>query len=296
MTQSTNPTTATPDPFGERLILTLACPDQTGIVAAVSTLIAENGGWIVCSDNHSDSKTNTFYMREEIDTQSLSLSANEFRRKLESLASTFKMTWRLRSTAQRPRVAIFVTTAEHCLYDLLGRSRADELGGDIACVVANRESLRDVVESHGIDFLNFGDKDGRCDFTRAASELESRDVDVVVLARFMQVLPPWLCERYAGRMINIHHSFLPSFKGADPYRQALERGVKLVGATCHYVTEELDEGPIIEQDVTRITHAHSLGELRRAGKDIEKAVLARGLRWHLEDRVFLAGNRTVVLT
>lgn len=283
-------------PRDERLILTLSCPDKTGLVSAVTTLIAEAGGWITSSDNHSDLDTNMFFMREEMVADSLTVDRDLFRSQFNALAQQYGMKWQLRSTSERKRIAILVSHAEHCLYDLLGRTRANDLEGDITCVIGNHGDLGDVVRWHGIPFHNVGDETGRCDYDELATLLRGYNIDVIVLARFMQIMPPDLCDEYDGRIINIHHGFLPSFKGARPYDQAHRKGVKLIGATCHYVTKELDEGPIIEQDVLRVDHADAVHELRKAGKDVEKAVLARGLRWHLEDRVFVSGQRTIVFT
>lgn len=280
----------------DRLILTFACLDATGLVADVSGLIADCGGWIVASDNYADQDSGMFFMRQEILTDSLTVTREVFAERVESLANAHDMSWKLRSRSERYRIAVLVTRAEHCLYDLLGRSVSGDLEGDLTCVIANRPDLQQVTEAHGIPFYNFGDADGRVDFAELANPLHDHEIDTVVLARFMQIMPRSLCETYSGRMLNIHHSFLPSFKGARPYAQAHERGVKLVGATCHYVTPDLDEGPIIEQDVVRITHADDVPSLQRAGKDVEKAVLSRGLQAHLEDRVFLNGHRTVVLS
>lgn len=296
MTKNTTPLSSGSRLRDHTLILNLTCPDQTGLVAAVTGFIAHHGGWILSSDNHSDTDLGLFFMREEIVADSLAIDLDTFRSQFSEIAARYDMSWSLNSSAQRKQIAIFATNAEHCLYDLFGRARAGELAGDIACVIANRDSLRDITEWHGIPFFNIGDADGRCDYEHAQRLLHDYHIDVIVLARFMQIFPEWLCREYAGRVINIHHSFLPSFKGARPYEQAHRRGVKLIGATCHYVTTELDEGPIIEQDVARVDHSDSVAELQRAGKDIEKAVLARGLRWHLEDRVFISGARTIVFT
>ena len=278
------------------LILTLSCPDRVGVVAAVTGFVAKVNGWIVESSNHANRETDRFFMREEILLSSLSISVDEFANQFAEIAQQFEMSWRVTSTDNRKQIALMVSKEEHCLYDLLGRWRSGELRGDISCVIGNHKDLEDVVRWHGIDFHHIPiNSDSReTDFAAVADVLRARNIDVVVLARYMQVMPAALCEEYAGRMINIHHGFLPSFKGARPYHQAHQRGVKLIGATCHYVTADLDEGPIIEQDVMRIDHSDSVADLVRSGKDVEKAVLSRGLRWHLEDRVFLDGARTVV--
>ena len=206
------------------------------------------------------------------------------------------MDWRITGTAVKKRVVIRVSQQEHCLYDLLARWQSKELDVEIPCVISNHETFRGFVEWHGIPFhhvpVTAENKAQSC--AEMMRLFEEAHGDVMVLARYMQILPAEMCEKYTGRIVNIHHSFLPSFVGAKPYHQAYLRGVKLIGATCHYVTSELDAGPIIEQDIVRIDHGDSVEDLVRYGKDIEKAVLARGLRYHVEDRVLLNGNRTVV--
>jgi formyltetrahydrofolate deformylase len=206
------------------------------------------------------------------------------------------MDWQLTDTDVPKRVALLVSKEEHCLVDLLSRWRGGDLECEMACVIGNHDTLRATVEWYGVPFHHVAvERDDKATaFARMAELIDEAGADVVVLARFMQIMPPDLCDRYAGRMLNIHHSFLPSFAGAKPYHQAFERGVKLIGATCHYVTADLDEGPIIEQDIRRIDHGDGVDELLRVGRDIERTVLARGLRWHLEDRVLLNGRRTVV--
>jgi formyltetrahydrofolate deformylase len=208
------------------------------------------------------------------------------------------MEWRLSDSDVPKRVVLFASKEDHCIADLLYRWRAGELECDIPCVISNHEDLRALVEWHGIPFrcVPVGSDPGTKDaaFEEMQRILREERADVVVLARYMQILPPSFCAGREGTIINIHHSFLPSFAGARPYHQAFERGVKLIGATCHYVTAELDEGPIIEQDTRRIDHGDSVEELRRVGRDVERTVLARGLRWHLQDRVLLNGHKTVV--
>lgn len=277
-------------------VLTLSCPDRTGIVAAVSGFFAGLGGWIVESHNHADRENRRFFMREQVLASSVAMTFDQLKAQFETLATEFDMTWKLSDTAVLPRLAVLVTKEEHCLYDLLSRYRSGDLPCKIAAVIGNHNDLRDVVEWHGLPFHHVPIDKGAGDraFATLGEVLSAADVDSIVLARYMQVLPPWLCELYAGRVLNIHHGFLPSFKGAKPYHQAHAKGVKLIGATCHYVTAHLDEGPIIEQDVVRVDHSDSVAELRRAGKDVEKAVLARGLRYHLEDRVLVDGAKTVV--
>ena len=279
-----------------RYVLTLTCPDRTGIVAAVSGLVASLGGWVLEAAQHADLETGRFFLRMEIKADTLPFGPEVLAERFEETARAFSMDWALTDSARKKRVVILVSREDHCLWDLLYRWRLQEFDFDVPCVISNHESLRHLVEQSGIEFHHVPvDRERPVDaFEEVASVFEKAGGDVMVLARYMQVIPPELCERYKGRIINIHHSFLPSFAGARPYKQAFERGVKLIGATCHYVTSDLDEGPIIEQDVNRIDHADTVEELIRLGRDIERSVLARGLRWHVEDRVLLNGTKTVV--
>ena len=282
-----------------RYTLTLSCPDRVGIVAAVSGFVAQHGGFIVEASYHTDQETQRFFMRQEIRADSLPFDAAELRTRFVPLAEQFRMSWQVSDSAVKKRVVLLVSKQDHCLNDLLHRWRSGELEVEIPCVISNHEDLRGFVEWHGIPFHyvampNNDEQDKATAFAEIARQFDASRGDVMVLARFMQIVPPDLCTRYAGRIINIHHSFLPSFAGAKPYHQAYHRGVKLIGATCHYVTSELDAGPIIEQDVIRIDHSDSPEDMVRYGKDIEKTVLARGLRYHLEDRVLVHGNKTVV--
>ncbi|EPC04585.1 formyltetrahydrofolate deformylase [Litchfieldella anticariensis FP35 = DSM 16096] len=276
--------------------LLVSCPDRVGIVARVSGFIASQGGSITEANQHSDLATGRFFMRYEILADSVGLDADAFRRAFAPIAEDFTMEWTLTDTAKRPRVVLMVSRESHCLVDLLYRWTAGELDCDIPCVISNHEDMRALVEWHGIPYhhvpVEADDKSAA--FAQVERLVEEVEADTLVLARYMQILPPGLCERHAGRVINIHHSFLPSFVGAKPYHQAYERGVKLIGATCHYVTQELDAGPIIEQDIHRVSHCHTADDLVRFGRDVEKTVLARGLRWHLQDRVLIHGNKTVV--
>lgn len=276
--------------------LVVSCPDRVGIVAEVSGFIARQGGSITEASQHSDLSTGRFFMRYEIQADSVALGAAELRQAFMPIADRFEMDWALHDTARRKRVVLMVSRASHCLVDLLYRWTAGELDCDIPCVISNHEELRNLVAWHGIPFhhVPVDPADKPAAFAEVERLIETADADSIVLARYMQILPPQLCERYAGRVINIHHSFLPSFAGAKPYHQAYDRGVKLIGATCHYVTQELDAGPIIEQDIHRVSHCHTADDLVRFGRDVEKTVLARGLRWHLQDRVLIHGNKTVV--
>ncbi|MCL4150572.1 UNVERIFIED_CONTAM: hypothetical protein GTU68_006903 [Idotea baltica] len=276
--------------------LITACPDKPGIVARLSGLIAEHGGSLTDVSQHSDENTGWFFSRNEVLADSLPFDLDEFKRLLQPIADEFSMEWSIQDSAVKKKVVLMASKQSHCLADLLHRWHSGELDCDIACVISNHLDLREMVEWHNLPFYQvFVSPNNR---ENAFDEIESligkHQADTVVLARYMQILPPSLCEKLNGQIINIHHSFLPSFAGAKPYHQAAERGVKLIGATCHYVTEDLDEGPIIEQDVVRITHRDGIEDMVRKGKDCEVQVLARGLRAHLADRVIIRGNKTVV--
>ncbi|TNF34411.1 MAG: formyltetrahydrofolate deformylase [Gammaproteobacteria bacterium] len=277
--------------------LVISCPDCVGIVARVSGFISDCGGWLTEASYHADREAGWFFMRTEIRADSLSMSLEAFRERFaRDVANHYGMHWFVHDSAERPRLVLMASKASHCLADLLYRWSVGELECDIACVIANHPDHESLVQHYGLPYhcVSFGQ--GREEaFAEINALLERYAADVVVLARFMQVIPPAMCQQWAGRMINIHHSFLPSFAGAQPYHQAHARGVKLIGATCHYVTEDLDAGPIIEQDVARVNHRHDSDDLVRLGRDVEKAVLARGLIAHLEDRVIIHGNKTVIL-
>jgi formyltetrahydrofolate deformylase len=279
-----------------RYTLTLSCPDRVGIVAAVSGLIARHQGWIVEANHHADGLGRRFFMRQEILADSLPFDLATLKREFAPIAQEFGMDWRIADSAQKKRLVVLVSKQEHCLYDLLARWQSRELDVDIPCVISNHETFRGFVEWHGIPFhhVPVTPENKPAAYAEVRRLFDEAGADTMVLARYMQILSPELCRAYPGRILNIHHSFLPSFVGARPYHQAFERGVKLIGATCHYVTEDLDQGPIIEQDVIRIDHSDSPEDMVRYGKDIEKTVLARGLRYHLEDRVLVHGNKTVV--
>lgn len=279
-----------------RYTLSLSCPDRVGIVAAVSSFIASHQGWIVEAQHHADRDVGRFFMRQEILADSLPFGMEALRQQFQPIAQEFGMQWQVTDSAQKKRVVILVSKSDHCLYDLLARWQSRELDIEIPCVISNHEIFRGLVEWHGIPFYHVPvTPDTKAiAYDKIMHLFESVNGDVMVLARYMQVLSSEVCDRYPGRVINIHHSFLPSFIGAKPYHQAYQRGVKLIGATCHYVTSELDAGPIIDQDVIRIDHSDSVEDLIRYGRDIEKTVLARGLRYHVEDRVLVHGHKTVV--
>ena len=275
------------------LVLSLSCPDRPGIVHAVSGALARRGGNITESKQFGDEDSGLFFMRVQVLT---TVPRAELEKDLAELAGAYQMTWSLDEVGRPLRTLVMVSREGHCLTDLLFRARSQGLPIDVVGVVGNHEDLRDVAEFYGAPFTCVPvTRD-----TREAAEAEllglvdGLGVELVVLARYMQILSPALCERLHGGVINIHHSFLPSFKGANPYRQAHQRGVKLIGATAHYVTADLDEGPIIEQDVTRAAHEDSVAALRAKGQDVERRVLAQAVRWHAEHRVLLNGQRTVV--
>jgi len=276
--------------------LIISCPDRVGIVAAVSGFFAREGGLITEANHYLDPESNWFFTRQVVSAASLPYDAAELYRRFAPIAEEFGMTWHLTDTQVPKKVVLMASKQTHCLSDLLYRWRSGDLSFDIPCVISNHEDLRSYVEWHDVTYhhvpVNPADKAPH--FAEVARLIEASDADVIVLARYMQILPPHLCEQYPNRIINIHHSFLPAFIGARPYHQAAQRGVKLIGATCHYVTDELDAGPIIEQDVVRVSHHNSVDDLVRKGKDVERSVLARGLRYHLEDRVLVHGNKTIV--
>ena len=283
-----------------RYIIRFGCPDRRGIVARISSFLSDFGGWIVEAAYHTDRDTNWFFTRQEVLADSLPFGMDELRTRFLGVAKELgaQADWRISDTGQRRRMVILVSREGHCLYDLLGRVASRELDVDVTAVIGNHLALADITRAHGIPFFHVpfpADQDGRAAaFGQLGQLVDAQRPHAIVLARFMQVLPAGMCAAWAGRALNIHHSFLPSFVGARPYHQAHARGVKLIGATCHYVTADLDAGPIIEQDVTRVYHRDSVSDLVRKGRDIEKVVLARGLRWHLEDRVLLHGNHTVI--
>lgn len=281
-------------------VLSLGCRDALGIVSRLSTFLAEIGGWIVEAAFHADQDAGWFFTRQAVTASSVTIGKQELERRFAAFAAQFgtDAEWSLHDTADRKRIVILVSKEGHCLHDLLGRAAEGELPADIVSVVGNHTALEPIARAHGVPFHHVpfptDPAARRASFEAVRELVDGHDPHAIVLARFMQVLPTDLCARWSGRAINIHHSFLPSFAGARPYHQAYARGVKLIGATCHYVTAELDAGPIIEQDVTRIDHSDTAADMVRLGRDIEKVVLARGLRWHLEDRVQVHGRKTVI--
>lgn len=279
-----------------RAILLLSCPDTRGIVSDVSHFIYTYGGNIVDSNQHSDAQTNTFFMRVEWDLSGFKLPAEKITTAFDAVAIKFSMDYQLFFTNSRAKIAIFVSQYDHCLYDLVLRNREGETSGDIRMIIGNHEDLRPVAESFGIPFHHIPvEKGHKAEAEQRQIELlEKEGIDLIVLARYMQILSPEFVARYPKQIINIHHSFLPAFVGAKPYHQAYARGVKIIGATSHYVTEDLDQGPIIEQDVTRISHRDSIQSLIIKGRNLEKLVLSRAVKLHLEHRVLAHGNKTLV--
>lgn len=285
-----------------RLVLTLGCIDRPGIIAAITRFIAEDGGSIMEAGYYSDEVSGWFFTRQAVRPASPEYTAEIFSERFAAVAESLgpDVEWAVHDNTTPKRVVLLVSREPHCLHDLLGRAAGGEFPATIEAVIGNHADLGPVAEAHGVKFhhVHFpADPAERGPaFTEIRDLTDSYDPDAIVLARFMQVLPPELCDHWSGRAINIHHSFLPSFVGARPYHQAFARGVKLIGATCHYVTGELDAGPIIEQDVIRIDHSFTVQDIVRQGRDIEKLVLSRGLRWHLEDRVLVHGSKTVVFS
>ncbi|MDR6867200.1 formyltetrahydrofolate deformylase [Microbacterium resistens] len=279
--------------------LLIACDDQPGIVAAVAGVLAEHGANIISLDQHStDAAGGRFFQRTVIHLDGLAAARPALEASLSRVAERFGMEWSLHDAARRKRVAIFVSRYDHCLMELLWRTQRGQLDIDVSMVVSNHPDLAAAVRSFGVPFVHIPSGNGaeeKAEMERRQLELLRGNVDLVVLARYMQILTDDFIERLDAPVINIHHSFLPAFIGANPYARAKDRGVKLIGATAHYATADLDEGPIIEQDVTRVTHAESAAELQLRGADVERLVLARAVQWHAEDRVIVHGRSTVIL-
>jgi formyltetrahydrofolate deformylase len=280
-------------------ILLIKCPDRPGIVSAISTFLFGHGANIIDLDQHStDDVPGWYFMRLDLQTEGLDVPLDALRREFERvLAQPFAMSWRLESAAARKRVAVLVSRHDHAMMELLWEWRRGDLACDLSMVVSNHPDLREAVQSFGVPFHHVPNgRDRRAQAEAAMIRLLEGEADLVVLARYMQIVSPEFLRRFPDRVINIHHSFLPAFIGADPYRQAWDRGVKIVGATAHYVTADLDAGPIIEQDVGRVSHRHDVEDLTRIGRDLERRVLARAVKWHVEDRVIVHGNKTVVFS
>jgi formyltetrahydrofolate deformylase len=277
-------------------ILLVSCPDRKGVVAKVSDFIFRHNGNILFADEHGDAESNLFLLRVEFDPADFDIRLEDFGQHFAPIADEFQMTYRLAHANFRPRMVIMVSKYDHCLVDLLYRHRSGELNCDIPLIISNHPDNQPIADFYRVPYITVPvPKDGK----RQAEErvlqlLAEHKPDFIVLARYMQVLSNEFIAQYPERIINIHHSFLPAFIGAKPYHQAFVRGVKLIGATSHYVTEVLDDGPIIEQDVVRISHRDTVETLIEKGRDLEKVVLSRAVRWHIENRVLLYGNKTVV--
>lgn len=280
----------------DSFILTVVCPDTIGIVAAVSGYLRDQGYFVEESSHFGDRDTSRFFLRTRFTPSGQAFSRTEFERGFESIADQFKMEWQIYDSNVRPRVLILVSRHEHCINDLLYRYRTGALPVEIPAIVSNHMDLAGLAEWHRVPFFHVpvtADAKPAAE-ARLLEIIEDTKADVIVLARYMQILSSKLCAQLPGRIINIHHSFLPGFKGAKPYQMAHEHGVKLIGATAHYVTTELDEGPIIEQRVERVTHAHTVDDLVAVGRDVENLTLAQAVKLHIEHRIFLNGRKTIV--
>ena len=279
----------------EGLILKISCPDKPGLVARIASHASEFSANLVEFNQFIDRDRGRFYARLEIDTGSLEIPIEDFIASFEVLGRAIQADWHFRRLPYKMRTAVLVTKTDHCLNEVMWLTGLGELPIEITSVIGNRIDCREIAENANLPFYHVEMKDDKeVGFRRIESLLEEQDVQLVVLARFMQIMPEWMCEKYEGRMINIHHSFLPAFIGANPYRQAYERGVKLIGATCHYATGELDAGPIIEQEVERVQHHHNVQDLVRLGRDCERSALAKGIRYHVHDRTIIDGRRAIV--
>lgn len=277
--------------------LLVSCPDQPGIVSAVSTFLFEHGANIIESSQYTtDHESGRFFLRIEFDLKDISANIDQLKSRFGPIAESFQMNWSMSRASELKKLAIFVSKELHCLHELLWEWQSGNLMAEIAVVISNHETAKDTVESLGIPFCYVeANKDIRKEAEKQQlALLEEYDIDVIVLARYMQILTPAFIQQHPNKIINIHHSFLPAFIGANPYKRAYERGVKLIGATSHYVTNDLDEGPIIEQDIERVDHRDDAEALKNIGRTIERSVLARAVKWHLEDRIIVHENKTIV--
>ena len=276
--------------------LLITCPDTKGIVAAIADFLYQHNANILHADQHQDAENSLFLMRVEWDLKDFSLDEASFAKAFEIIAKTYKMTWELKFSKDKPRMAIMVSQYDHCLADLLHRYKNNELQCDIPLIISNHLDTQKLAEFYGIPFFHIPvEKDKKKEAEAKQFALfDKYQVDFIVLARYMQILSEDFVKRYPQRVINIHHSFLPAFIGARPYHRAFERGVKLIGATSHYVTEVLDEGPIIEQDIDRISHRDQVEDLIQKGRDLERIVLSKAVRWHIENRILIYANKTVI--
>lgn len=276
--------------------LLITCPDARGIVAAIADFLLQHNANILHADQHQDAENNLFLMRVEWDFAGFNLDETSFHQAFAAIAQKFSMQWQLKLSQHKTRVAIMVSQYDHCLADLLHRHKSGELACEIPLVISNHQDTEKLVKFYGVDFHHIPvTKDNKAEAEAAQFKLFAEyNIDLIVLARYMQILSPDFVSRYPQRIINIHHSFLPAFIGARPYHRAFERGVKLIGATSHYVTEVLDEGPIIEQDIERISHRDQVEDLIQKGRDLERVVLSKAVRWHIENRILLYANKTVI--
>ncbi|MGD0338785.1 MAG: formyltetrahydrofolate deformylase [Bacteroidota bacterium] len=277
-------------------ILLLSCPDRRGLVARISHFIFERGGNIIDLDEHVDSQEGQFFLRVAWDMKEFSVTPDDLEDAFLPMAKEFNAEWTIRLDRNKKRLAIFVSKYDHCLQEILWRHGLGDFDADPVLIISNHDDLKYLADRYHIPFYFFPitSENKAAQEEKELSLLEKEKIDTVILARYMQVLSPIFVQKYPNRILNIHHSFLPAFAGSNPYKQAYERGVKIVGATSHYVTNILDEGPIIEQDIIRISHKDSLQDLIRKGRDLERLVLARALRLHLQDRVLVHGNKTIV--
>ncbi len=277
-------------------ILLWSCPDKKGLVSRISGFLYERGGNIIDLDEHVDRNEQMFFLRVAWDMKEFSVPPEKLHDAIHPLAKEYGARWTIRLNSRKRRLAVFVSKLGHCLQEILWRHGLGEFDAEIPLIVSNHSDLRPLAERYGIPFHFFplGKQDKTEVEEKQLSLLASEQIDTIILARYMQILSPAFVRKYPEKIVNIHHSFLPAFAGANPYKQAFERGVKIIGATCHYVTDVLDDGPIIEQDIVRISHRDSLDDLIRKGRDLERLVLARGVRLHLEDRVLVHGRKTVV--
>lgn len=276
--------------------LKIACPDRVGLLARLTTFIAEQSGNLLEVHQFTDPRHGWFFARLAIDTHTLTLDLTALRKAFAPLAGELQADWTLREETAKMRVVVLVSNLGHCLADLLWRWRSGELAIEIPLVISNHEDFRETVEREGLRFQHVpvAAENKAAAFAQMSAHFRSVNAELIVLARYMQILPREICEEWHGRIINIHHSFLPSFVGANPYQRAYDRGVKLIGATCHYATAELDAGPIIDQEVVRVEHFHSPNDLLRLGRDCERLALARGVRYHIHDRVLIHGKKSIV--
>lgn len=282
-----------------KITVLIHCPDQSGIINAITGFVHRHKGNIVYLDQHVDKEANVFFMRFESDFEEANFSASGFKDGFQQkLADTYQMQWSMHQAAALPKMALFVSKYNHCLYDLLSRFRSGELEVEIPFIISNHLDLKSIADQFEIPFHHVG-MDQK---TKNEAEdlqlklLKEYDIDFIVLARYMQIISPKIIEHFTNKIINIHHSFLPAFAGAKPYHAAFKRGVKIIGATSHYVTEELDAGPIIEQDVTTVSHSHSIKDFIAKGRDLEKIVLARAVKLHIHRKTMVYNNKTVIFS